>query len=276
MALLSGKRLMRSVAYIPIEDISPAPMQPRVNFDEDDLEELAASISRHGVLQPLTVRIKGRLFELIAGERRLRASKMAGLSEVPCIIMDVDMEKSGIIALIENIQRSDFDFVEEAKGISHLIRLFGMSQDEAAKTLGKSQSAVANKLRILKLPPDILNTLRSAKLSERHARALLRLDTVASQRDALDFIIDQRMNVAQTEEYIDKITLTPLSAEPESPQKGKSIFIMKDLRLFFNTINHSVDLIRQSGIGAELIHDENDEDYVLTITIPKSKKPHLE
>lgn len=276
MAIVSGKRLMRSVAYIPIEDISPAPMQPRVSFDEEGLEELAASISRHGVLQPLTVRIKGRHFELIAGERRLRASKMAGLSEVPCIIMDVDMEKSGIIALIENIQRSDFDFVEEAKGINRLIRLFGMSQDEAAKTLGKSQSAVANKLRILKLPPDVLNALRTAKLSERHARALLRLDTVSAQRDALDFIIDQRMNVSQTEEYIDKLTQTQVKAVTEGPLKGKSVFVMKDLRLFFNTINHSVDLVRQSGINAELLHDENDEDYVLTIIIPKNKKPHLE
>lgn len=276
MSIVSGKRLMRSVAYIPIEDISPAPMQPRVSFDEEGLEELAASISRHGVLQPLTVRIKGRHFELIAGERRLRASKMAGLSEVPCIIMDVDMEKSGIIALIENIQRSDFDFVEEAKGINRLIRLFDMSQDEAAKTLGKSQSAVANKLRILKLPPDVLNTLRTAKLSERHARALLRLDTVSAQRDALDFIIDQRMNVAQTEEYIDRLTQTQAKAAPEEPLKRKSVFVMKDLRLFFNTINHSVDLVRQSGINAELLHDENDEDYVLTIIIPKNKKPHLE
>lgn len=275
MALLPGKRLMRSVAYIPIEDISPAPMQPRVDFNEEGLEELAASIACHGVLQPLTVRIKGNHFELIAGERRLRASKIAGLDEVPCIIMDVDMEKSGIIALIENIQRSDFDFVEEATGINRLIRLFGMSQDEVAKTLGKSQSAVANKLRILKLPPDVLNTLRSAKLSERHARALLRLDTVASQRDALDFIIDQRMNVAQTEEYIDRLTMAPIVPAIETSQKGKAVFVMKDLRLFFNTINHSVDLVCQSGIDAGIIHDENDEEYVLTITVPKSQKPQF-
>jgi len=247
-------------------------MQPRIDFPEDELEELAASIAQHGVLQPLTVRIKGKRFELIAGERRLRASKIAGLDEVPCIVMDVDMEKSGTIALIENIQRSDLDFVEEAEGISRLIRLFGISQEEAAKSLGKSQSAIANKLRVLKLPTDVLHGLRSAGLSERHARALLRLDTPQAQRDALDFIIDQRMNVAQTEDYIDKLTCITRDPEPAEPPRRKSLFVMKDLRLFLNSLNHSLDVMRQGGVSADLVRDETDEEFVLTVKIPKSHK----
>lgn len=269
MSTVSGKRLMRTVAYIPVDDIVPGPMQPRVSFPAQELKELADSIARHGVLQPLTVRVKGDRFELIAGERRLRASKMAGLLEVPCIVMDVDMEKSGIIALIENIQRSDLDFVEEAEGISRLIRLFGMSQDAAAKALGKSQSAVANKLRILRLPSDVLMRLRDAGLSERHARALLRLDSAQRQRDALDFIIDQRMNVSASEDYIDRLTSTPRDAEPEP--KKKPLFIMKDLRLFLNSLTRSLDVMRQGGINADLSRDETESELILTVKIPKQK-----
>lgn len=269
MAALSGKRLMRSVAYIPVDDIVPGPLQPRVSFPKDELFELADSIARHGVLQPLTVRVKGERFELIAGERRLRAAKMADLTEVPCIVMDVDMEKSGIIALIENIQRSDLDFVEEAEGISRLIRLFGMSQDAAAKALGKSQSAIANKMRILRLPSDVLQRLRDEGMSERHARALLRLDTAQRQRDALDFIIDQRMNVSATEEYIDKLTSTPRGEE--APPKKKPLFVMRDLRLFLNSLNHSLDVMRQGGIDADLSRDETDSELILTVKIPKKK-----
>ena len=176
--------------YLPGTDAAPPP------FLRQGLEELRDSIAQHGVLQPLTVRSRGEVYELIAGERRLRAAKMAGLWEVPCIIMDVDMEKSGMIALIENIQRREVDFVEEAEGMRELIRLFGLSQEEVARSLGKSQSAVAHKLRILKLPASVLEKLREEGLTERHARALLRLESEEQQREALDFIIDQRMNVA--------------------------------------------------------------------------------
>ena len=259
---------MRSVAYIPVEDIVPGPLQPRVNFPMDELLELSDSISRHGVLQPLTVRARGDRFELIAGERRLRASKMAGLFEVPCIVMDVDMEKSGIIALIENIQRSDLDFVEEAEGISRLIKLFGMSQDAAAKALGKSQGAVANKLRILRLSCDVLERLRAENLTERHARALLRLDTEQAQRMALDFIIDQRMTVSSSEEYIDRLCCTQRSEEPQTAKK-KPFFIMKDLRLFMNSLNRSLDVMRQGGIDADLVRNETEKELILTVKIPK-------
>lgn len=265
-----NKRLMRSVAYIPVDDILPGQMQPRRHFSRQGLEELRDSIAEHGVLQPLTVRSRGESFELIAGERRLRAAKMAGLYEVPCIIMDVDMEKSGIIALIENIQRRDLDFIEEAEGISQLVRLFGLSQEEVARALGKSQSAVANKLRILRLGYPILERLRSEGLSERHARALLRLEDGEKQQEALDFIIDQRMNVAAAEEYIARLAAPQPQPEARAPRR-KSLFVMKDVRVFMNSLNRSLDLVRQGGIDATLSRAETESDLVLTVRIPKKK-----
>ncbi|MBQ8264449.1 MAG: ParB/RepB/Spo0J family partition protein [Oscillospiraceae bacterium] len=271
MPSMTSKRPVRSVAYIPVEDIRPGQMQPRRHFSRQGLEELRDSIAQHGVLQPLTVRSRGEVFELIAGERRLRAAKMAGLWEVPCIIMDVDMEKSGMIALIENIQRRDLDFIEEAEGIRELIRLFGLSQEEVARSLGKSQSAVANKLRILKLDSEVLERLRDEGLSERHARALLRLDSPEKQREALDFIIDQRMSVAAAEDYISRLSLPIPEPEPKATRR-KSLFVMKDVRVFMNSLNRSLDLVRQGGIDASLSRAETDSDLVLTVRIAKTKK----
>ena len=273
MPMTTARRFMRGVTYVPVEDIVPGPMQPRQYFSREGLEELRDSIAENGVLQPLTVRMKGDRFELIAGERRLRAAKMAGLREVPCIVMDVDMEKSGVIALIENIQRRDLNFIEEAEGIHQLIRLFGLSQEQAARRLGKSQSAIANKLRILRLPDDVLARLRDGGYTERHARALLRLDTQEQQRQALDFIIDQRMNVAAAEEYIEKLVnpAAPPEPAPRAPQKRKSVFLMKDVRLFMNTLDRSLNMMRSGGIDAGLSREETDEELILTVRIPKGK-----
>ncbi|MCD8017670.1 MAG: ParB/RepB/Spo0J family partition protein [Oscillospiraceae bacterium] len=266
--MVKSRRLVRNVSYIPIEDIVPGPLQPRSRFPKDGLQELSESIARHGVIQPLTVRPRGGSFELIAGERRLRAAKLAGLMEVPCVVMDIDLESSGIVALIENIQRADLDFVEEAQGISRLIRLFGMSQEEAARRLGKSQSAIANKLRILKLPPEVLERLRDSGFTERHARALLRLDEERLPA-AVDFIIDQRMTVAETERYVER--LTSPQPEPRKPTHQKTLFVMKDVRLLINTLNRSLDVMRRGGIDAGLTKSETEDAVVLTVRIPKGK-----
>lgn len=273
MPTAKHSRLMRTVSYVPVEDIVPGPLQPRKYFSREQLEELADSIAEHGVIQPLTVRMKGERFELIAGERRLRAAKMAGLWEVPCIVMDVDLERSGLIALIENIQRRDLDFVEEAEGISQLIRLFGLSQEECARRLGKSQSAIANKLRILRLPSDVLERLREEGLSERHARALLRLEGAEEQRMALDFIIDQRMSVASAEEYIDRLCREAPAedAGEEPPRRRRSFFVMKDVRLFMNTLNRSLNVMRQGGINADMSRSETEQELIFTVRIPKGK-----
>ena len=159
-ALKSQTALRRGgIVYLRTDELTPNPVQPRKRFDDESLEELSGSIKSYGILNPLTVRLRCGKYELVAGERRLRAAKLAGLEEVPCILIDVNMEDASLIALVENLQRRDLDFIEEALGISQLFRMFGMSQEEAARRIGKSQSAVANKLRLLKLPSDVLESL---------------------------------------------------------------------------------------------------------------------
>ena len=274
MPAAAYRRFMRGVTYVPVDEIVPGPMQPRQYFPRESLDELRASIMENGVLQPLTVRMKEDRFELIAGERRLRAARMAGLAEVPCIVVDVDLEKSGVISLIENIQRRDLDFIEEAEGIRRLITLFGLSQEQVARRLGKSQSAVANKLRVLRLPSDVLERLRAEGLGERHARALLRLETAEAQRRALDFIIDQRMNVAAAEAYIERLCPRGAEAPPEEiPERRvprrKSVFLMKDVRLFLNSLDRSLGMMRSGGIDAALQSDETESELVVTVRIPK-------
>ena len=212
--------------------------------------------------------MRGGKYELIAGERRLRAAKLAGLCEVPCILLDVNMEESSLIALVENLQRRNLDFIEEAEGMSQLIRVFGMSQEECARRLGKSQSAVANKLRLLRLPGDVLETLRAEGLSERHGRALLRLPTAMEQRTALDVIVEQHMNVAAAENYIASLLESP---PPPPETQRKKVFVLKDVRIFLNTLAHGLDVMKQGGINADIRREETDSELVLTISIPKKK-----
>ena len=257
------------VLSVPVDDISPNPVQPRKVFRDADLMELSCSIAEYGILNPLTVRLRNGRYELVAGERRLPAAKLAGLSEVPCILLDVGLEEASLLALIENLQRRDLDFIEEANGISQLIRMFGMSQEEAARRLGKSQSAVANKLRLLRLPQDVLDSLRSNGLTERHGRALLRLDSADKQRDALEQIIRRDMTVAMTDSYIDAL----LEAEKEQEKsEQKRTFIMKDVRVFMNTILHGLDLMKQGGIAAGMKRQETENELILTISIPKNRE----
>ena len=256
-----------------MEEIAPGPLQPRRSFPRDGLEELRDSIAVHGVLQPLTVRQRGGGFELVAGERRLRAARMAGLREVPCIVVNADLEDSGILTLLENMQRRDLDYIEEAEGIRQMIRLFGLSQEQVARRLGKSQSAVANKLRLLKLPEDVLSRLRAEELSERHARALLRLEDPERQRQALDFILDQRMNVAAAEAYISRLCSgdAPPIPLPEPEPVKHGVFVMKDLRLFLNSLERSLELMRSGGVDAALSRSDTPDETVLTVRIPKKQ-----
>lgn len=260
------------IIYIRIDDISPSPVQPRKSFDSEALAELSESIRSYGILNPLTVRLRCGRYELVAGERRLRAAKLAGLREVPCILLDVNMEDASLIALVENLQRKDLDFIEEAEGISQLIRMFGMSQEEAARRIGKSQSAVANKLRLLKLPRDILDSLRENGLTERHGRALLRLPDPEAQREALGYIIDNGLTVAATDAYIDALLSAP--EEPPAPEKPepRRTFVLKDVRVFLNTLSRSIDLMKQGGIDAGMRREETEDSLILTISIPKNKQ----
>lgn len=259
------------ILYLPIRQIRPNPSQPRKNFDSESLRELASSIEQYGILQPLTVRRYLGSYELVAGERRLRAAKMAGCTEVPCILLTVDEEESGMVALVENIQRRDLDYIEEAQGLARLMRLYGLSQEQTAQRVGKSQSAVANKLRILRHSPQMLEKLRKYGLSERHARALLRLPTEEERSEVLEVIVRQELNVAKTEAYIDAYLEKQRNSEPK---RGLRKLIVRDVRLFLNSVNHSLELVRGAGIQAEAKQEETDNEIVLTIHLPKQFTIH--
>lgn len=271
LAVLNKPRTVRAgVIELPVDKIDPNPTQPRRRFDDDTIRELACSIAEYGVLNPLIVRLHYGRYVLISGERRLRAAKKAGLRAVPCIVLDADMEKSALLALVENIQREDLDFIDEAQGIANLIRLFDMSQDEAARRLGKSQSAVANKLRLLRLPDDVLASLREHALTERHGRALLRLGTAEEQRAALTGIVTQQLNVAQTDAYIDALLEKKELEQEKEKGKARKSFILKDVRVFLNTLSRSIEMMKQGGIAAGMKRTETDEALIVTISIPKN------
>ena len=261
----SREREVRRVVALPVEQIVPNPSQPRTRFEEGALRELSESIRRHGILQPLTVRRQGTGFELVAGERRLRAARMAGLMEVPCLITEVDNEESAVLALIENLQRRDLNYMEEAAALQKLMQTYGFSQEKTAERLGKSQSAVANKLRLLKLSPACAALLLENGLTERHARALLRLNGEQERLDALHTIVEKQMNVARTEEYVERLLKAPIK-KPRLPS-----LIIKDVRLFLNAIDHSMEVMRRSGVEAECGREDTEEGITLTISIPKAK-----
>ena len=251
------------VLFLPVEDISPNPDQPRRVFSQPELEELAASIRALGVLQPLTVRRREGQWELVAGERRLRAAKLAGLSQVPCLSVQVDSQSSSLLALVENVQRRDLDFWEEALALRQILDTYHLSQEELARRVGRSQSAVANKLRLLKLPDEALALLRAHGATERHARALLRLDSPERQLEAAEQVTARGLTVAQTEALVEQLL-------GDSPRRRKKpTFILKDVRLFLNTLSRSLELVRSAGVDARCRRQDTDDEILLTIRIPR-------
>lgn len=260
-----GEFLSTRVQYIPLGRIRPNPQQPRRSFDEEGLAELAASIRSCGILQPLTVRRAGEGYELVAGERRLRAARIAGLREVPCLVAQVGEEDSALLALMENLQRRDLDCWEEAQAIARLISRYGLSQEEAARRLGRAQPTVANKLRLLRLPEDVRALLRENGLTERHARALLRLQDPEVQRRVAGDMVRRGMNVAQAEAYVEKL----LQSAQVTPPRGRSTYIIKDVRLFLNSVDRGLHLMRQAGVDAGWDRQDTDREILLTIRIPK-------
>ncbi len=246
------------VVFLPARSIRANPSQPRKIFREEALTELAESIRQHGILQPLSVRRVGAYYELIAGERRLRAAMQAGLSEIPCIVMQMDDSESAMTALVENLQRQDLDYIEQARGISRVMEAFSMSQEQAARLLGKSQSAVANKLRLLRHSDPVLEMLRAQNLTERHARALLKLPTESQKLKAIENIARLNMSVARAEQYI-----ASLLAEPEEKH------IRTDIGSFLKNVTQTLSRFQRSGIPAISERKETESQIVLTITIPK-------
>ena len=262
-----GLKRQRRVMDLRTDDIRPNPMQPRQVFSEEALRELAASISVHGILQPLTVRRTSGGWELVAGERRLRAAKIAGLRTVPCLETEADDHTSAELALVENLQRENLGFFEEAEAIAAYLRRTGCTQEEAAVVLGRSPSAVANKLRLLRLSPVCRERLSQAALSERHARALLRLEDEVERLSALKHIADNHLNVAQAEQYIQR----RLEAIQSAPRQ-KRTFILKDVRLFLNSVDRGLRLIREAGVDAVTKRDDTEDAILLTIRIPKQRE----
>ena len=246
------------VIFLPARNIRPNPSQPRTVFREDALQELCESIRRHGILQPLSVRRVGNSYELIAGERRLRAGILAGLSEVPCIVMNMSDQESGMVALVENLQRQDLDFIEEARGISLLMSNWSMNQEQTARVLGKSQSAIANKLRLLRHSEPVLQQLRQGELTERHARALLKLPSEAEKLQAIGYIVKMGLSVARTEQYIDDLLK---AGDRKTPRANVDHFIKH--------VTQNLTRIQKCGIPAISERRETDSQIVLTITIPK-------
>ncbi len=254
------------IQLLPHEAILPNPYQPRVRFDFNELEGLAISIRTNGILQPINVRrLPDGKYELISGERRLRASRMVGINKIPCVVMDVSDEQSALFAIIENVQRQNLDFFEEAVAIERLITLHGLTQEEIAKKLGKAQSTLSNKLRLLRLTEDMRDRISYAGLTERHARVLLTLPDNESRSKVLDIIIERHLTVSEAERLAADVLRRKKSKNKPS-MKG-----YKDMRIFLNTLNHAVEAIRKAGIEADTAKSETDEyfEYVIRISKPE-------
>lgn len=259
-----------NVLRVPVEKILPNPYQPRKDFEAEALDDLAASIAEYGVLQPLLVaRGAGDTYILIAGERRLRASKLAGLSDVPVIVSNYTEQQIAEIALIENLQREDLHFFEEAEGYEKLMTQFSLTQEAMAMRVGKKQSTIANKLRLLNLPLEIRNAIKEAGLTERHGRALLKLKDREQQEQALKLIIKNGWNVKQTDEYVAK-----LLADNE-PKPKKRMLIVNDVRIYLNSVKKIVGTINEAGIPAQIKQELDGDDVVVTLRIKNTKKPQI-
>lgn len=273
MGLFFKEKAVNKVCLIPVESIHPNPDQPRRVFNREELKALADSIAANGLLQPITlIREDNGSYQIIAGERRFIACQQIGMSAVPAIICDISETDASVLALIENIQRCDLNYVEEAIAIQQLIQKLSLTQEQVAKRLGRSQSSIANKLRLLRLPQEVQRQLIEGGLTERHARALLRLpeEQIA---EAVKVIVDQSMNVAQTEALVEQL-LNRENRQNDQPEKsigakGKKIFVVKDVRVFTNTINRAVETMREAGIQAFSETTEHDCYVEYVVRIPK-------
>lgn len=256
------------VQEIEIANIKANPFQPRKHFDSLQLEELAKSISEYGVIQPIIVRRSGQGYELVAGERRLRASQILGLKKIPAIVRNLSDKDIAEIALIENLQREDLNYFEEAEGFRRLLQDFDLTQEEIAKRVGKSQSTIANKLRLLKLDPEVKENISPEIITERHARALLKLPSAAMQIEALKEIYEKELNVRETDLLVDQLLISKADIKQREPGK-KIVRIFKDMRIYINTIKQAVSAIEAAGLNVEMT-ETNHEDYIeVVIQIPK-------
>ncbi len=267
MKFFCKEKVVNNVVSLPIKNIVANPNQPRVIFVREDLKDLAESIKANGILQPLIVRINSEgKNELVAGERRLKAAQLAGKTEVPCIFLKASSEQSAILALMENLQRKNLNFFEEAIAISKIIDKWKITQQEMALRLGKAQSTIANKLRILKFSSDQKQKILLAGLTERHARALLKIENSEDVDKVLNVIVEKKFNVEQTESYVDNF----LSSKKK--RRLKFIPVIKDVKIFYNTINNAVKIMRKAGVKAKIRKEETGDYVTYIVKIPNSQK----
>ena len=253
---------------LPVDCIEPSPYQAPTAFDEPEIAALAVSILQNGLLQPISVRRVGlHKYQLVAGERRLRACRLAKLDKVPAILADYDDSESAALGLLENLQRSQLDPFDTARGIKEVIRLWGCTQAEAARRLGLSQPALANKLRLLRLEEPVAEALHHYGLTERHARALLRLEDPEQRLAAVEHIGKNQLNVADAEAYIDRLVAQNQTTQP----RRRSAYIIKDVRLFLNSVDRGVRLMQTAGVGAKVSRRDTEDAICLTVTIPRAK-----
>lgn len=270
---LEKKEETKNITYLNIDSVRPNPYQPRKQFSKAALEELCESIKQYGVIQPINVRkISTNNYELVAGERRLRAATMAGLREIPAIIVNVNDNDSAVLALIENLQREDLNYMEEAEGYNNLINEHGFTQEELAQKISKSQSTIANKIRLLRLPPMVKKILSDNSLTERHARALLKLHDEQLQLKVLKLVCEKGLNVKRTEELVERAIekYTKQEKEKEKAPDRKFTRAIKDIRIFVNTIRQAIDLMKKSGVNAKAAQLDRGEYIEFIIRIPKN------
>ena len=258
-------RAVGKVMLIPVENIKPNPNQPRKYFNEDKIAELSQSIKLNGLIQPIVVRQIEDGYEIIAGERRFRACKRLGYAAIAAVVKNVDTQKSAVSALVENLQRDDLSFFEEAIAIKSLIEQYNYTQTELALKIAKTQSTIANKLRLLRLDDKARNKIMEYNFSERHARALLRVDNKEMLMRVIEHIYEYELNVAQTERYIENL----IDCDGEKG-KSKTLVILKDVKIFMNTIKRAIDVMKENGIDATTVMNENDDEITYTVTIPKN------
>lgn len=253
------------IVMVRIAEIVPNRSQPRTEWNAAALESLSESIRENGILQPICVRKTGAVYEIISGERRTRAAKLAGLTEVPCIVMSVDDEQSAVLALIENIQRKDLGYFEEALAIEKLISFYGLTQEEAASRLGKAQSTIANKLRLLRFSDGERRMLITGDLSERQARALIRIDDPKLRERTLEKIIRGNLNLKQTEQLVN-LTLEGVPSRKSKP-KAKAIFSAPP-KIYMNSLNALIKRIREDNVPCECETARSERFYEYTIRFP--------
>lgn len=269
VAQIEKKKAAEEVVKIPIDKIIPNRFQPRTVFDEEKIEELSRTIHTHGVIQPIVVRsYEDNRFEIIAGERRYRAMKKLNWTEVPAIVRDLSDKETASIALIENLQREELTAIEEALAYQQLLELHSLTQEALAQRLGKGQSTVANKLRLLKLPQFVQEAILKREITERHARAMISIKDENIQLQLVTLIKENDWNVRQLEEYIQQLTQPQEEVKKEKPKRKA---ISKDIRIALNTIKQSLSMVTKSGISLKTEEEDNEEYYQITVRIPKKK-----